>query len=197
MAGKLTHFVRLKFNTSIQKPMTKVASHPESLNLAIQTQPTVEPILSTLLVGSRMTGGGVSSSQGFTISLEPVPSFRISSFATDDVLAELDELRVTVALLKEQMQKLLEARVFTISLLSLGHSDVVLQKAITVTIRPDEDEFIASFLDANISSGGGTIPEAVSNLQSLIADIFLLHEDEVEAWQWMSLEKLRKEIKEN
>ena len=68
--------------------------------------------------------------------------------------------------------------VFTTFIVSLGNPEVTLQKPIPVTIFPDGDEFTASFMDANISSGGGSPQEALFNLQHLIADFFLMDEDE-------------------
>ena len=55
---------------------------------------------------------------------------------------------------------------------SLGIPGYELRKMIPVTIRPDGNEFIATFFDANISTGGDTQQEAVANLQSLIADFY-------------------------
>ncbi|MHC4406628.1 MAG: hypothetical protein ACYTG0_43950 [Planctomycetota bacterium] len=55
---------------------------------------------------------------------------------------------------------------------SLGTPGYRLLKSIPVTIRQDGDEFIATFFDANISTGGDTQQEAVANLQSLIADFY-------------------------
>ena len=55
---------------------------------------------------------------------------------------------------------------------SLGISGYTVQKPIPVTVRQDGDEFVATFFDANISTGGDTEQEAVANLQSLIADFY-------------------------
>jgi len=55
---------------------------------------------------------------------------------------------------------------------SLGIPGYRVLKPIPVTIRKDGDEFIASFFDANISTGGDNQQEAVANLQSLIADFY-------------------------
>jgi len=41
----------------------------------------------------------------------------------------------------------------------------------------DGDEYIASYFDANVSAGGSSPQEAVSNLQSYIADLFVIHEN--------------------
>jgi hypothetical protein len=43
---------------------------------------------------------------------------------------------------------------------------------IPVTIQQDGDEFVASYLEANVSTGGTTAPRAIANLQSLIADFY-------------------------
>ena len=56
------------------------------------------------------------------------------------------------------------------TLLSLGEPGYKVLKSIPVTIRLDGEEFVATFFDANISTGGDTQQEAVANLQSLIAD---------------------------
>ena len=101
--------------------------------------------------------------------------------ATEDAEAlrtELVELRASMEELKMEMKRLVESQAFVTFLASLGDPEVKLIRPIPVTIQRDGDEFIASFLDANISSGGDTVPAAVSNLQSLIADIYLLHEEE-------------------
>ena len=58
------------------------------------------------------------------------------------------------------------------TILSLGIPEYKVLKSIPVTIRQDGDEFIATFFDANISTGGDTQQEAVTNLQSLIADFY-------------------------
>jgi predicted RNase H-like HicB family nuclease len=53
------------------------------------------------------------------------------------------------------------------------------KKPIPVVIERESDEnYIASFMDANISTGGKSEQEAVYNLQSLIADLFEMHEEE-------------------
>ncbi len=86
----------------------------------------------------------------------------------DQLLREMDILR-------SQMTQLIESRdnaPFFTQIYSLGQVGLELRRPIPVTIRPDGNEFIASFFDANISTGGGTEQEAVDNLQSLIADFF-------------------------
>ncbi|HVA45876.1 MAG TPA: hypothetical protein VNH11_05760 [Pirellulales bacterium] len=69
-------------------------------------------------------------------------------------------------------------RVFTTFIVALGNQEISLRKPIPVTIFPDGDDFTASFMDANISTGGGSPQEALYNLQHLIADFFLMDEDE-------------------
>jgi hypothetical protein len=55
---------------------------------------------------------------------------------------------------------------------SLGVPGYRVLRPIPVTIRQDGGEFIATFFDANISTGGDTHQEAVANLQSLMADLY-------------------------
>lgn len=53
-----------------------------------------------------------------------------------------------------------------------------LTKDIPAVLQPADDGFIATFFDANISTSGDTEEEAVSNLRSLIVDIFEYLESE-------------------
>ncbi len=55
---------------------------------------------------------------------------------------------------------------------SLGIPGYRVLRSIPVTIRKDGDGFVATFFDANISTGGDNQQEAVANLQSLIADFY-------------------------
>lgn len=53
-----------------------------------------------------------------------------------------------------------------------------LTKDIPAVLQPADDGFVATFFDANISTSGDTEEEAVSNLRSLIVDIFEYLESE-------------------
>jgi predicted RNase H-like HicB family nuclease len=58
---------------------------------------------------------------------------------------------------------------------SLGRDDLEVRKPIPVTLEPDDDGgYIASFLDANIASGGESVQDAVESLQEMIASSFNL-----------------------
>jgi len=65
---------------------------------------------------------------------------------------------------------------FITYLSSLGHEQLRVKKPIPVTIRPEGEDFVATFFDAAISTSGSSPQEGVSNLQSLIADMFLIHD---------------------
>ena len=84
------------------------------------------------------------------------------------------ELEDTVAELKRRITP----GSFTTLLVSLGVDDIEVKKHIPVTILPDDKEFTATFFDANISTGGRTEQEAIGNLQSLIAEMFVDHMSE-------------------
>jgi hypothetical protein len=77
-----------------------------------------------------------------------------------------------ITALAAEMARLKDSSRLSVRLSSLGISGYTVQKPIPVTIRPDGDEFVATFFDANISTGGETEQEAVANLQTLIADFY-------------------------
>ena len=62
--------------------------------------------------------------------------------------------------------------IYSTFIATLGISDFELRKTIPVTIRKNGEDFLVSFLDANISTGGKILQEAISDLQSLIVDSF-------------------------
>jgi hypothetical protein len=60
---------------------------------------------------------------------------------------------------------------------SLAANDIKVARPIPVTIETESDEsFIASFLDAGVSSGGNTVQDAVWSLQQMIASSFRMLE---------------------
>jgi predicted RNase H-like HicB family nuclease len=92
------------------------------------------------------------------------------------------ELLFRVKQLEQEVEELKQAafsQTFTIFINSLGIPNLEVKKPIPVTIEKEgEEDYIASFMDANISTGGKSEQEAVYNLQSLIADLFEMHEEE-------------------
>ena len=48
-----------------------------------------------------------------------------------------------------------------------------------IAIEPIEDEFVASFLEANINASGDSADEALDNLVSMIHDLYRLFSDEI------------------
>jgi predicted RNase H-like HicB family nuclease len=98
------------------------------------------------------------------------------------IIFNIEELHEKVAQLERDIQELKQAafsRTFTTYITSLGMPNLEVKKPIPVVIERESDEnYIASFMDANISTGGKSEQEAVYNLQSLIADLFEMHEEE-------------------
>jgi predicted RNase H-like HicB family nuclease len=45
-------------------------------------------------------------------------------------------------------------------------------RPIPVLIRPEGDEFVASFVEANVNSSGETQQEAFENVKALLLDVF-------------------------
>ena len=110
-------------------------------------------------------------------------STEIASIAFQDLESRVQDLESTTAAFRTLISGPTLAPnppsgVFTTFITSLGSAEFSLKKPIPVTIFPDGDEFTASFMDANISTGGGTPQESLYNLQHLIADFFAMDEDE-------------------
>ena len=101
--------------------------------------------------------------------------------SAEELVSKL-ELLFRVKQLEQEVEELKKAafsQSYTILITSLGVPELNVLKPIPVTIRKDgDDDFIASFFDANISTGGSTEQEAIYNLQGLITDIFEMHENE-------------------
>lgn len=109
---------------------------------------------------------------------------------TKTVQEELQELRMQVAELKAELKKEIAALAkavrenqtssFCTFITTLGSNEIDVKRPIPVTIENDEGCFIASFLEANSAIGGDSIPEAVANLQAMLAELFtaLTNEDD-------------------
>lgn len=119
-----------------------------------------------------------------TRSCDPTPKRSVVGNKTiydAQIIFNIEELNEKIAQLEHDMQELTQAaisRIFTIFINSLGTPDLEVTKPIPVTIEKEgEEDYIASFLDANIGTGGDSIQEAIQNLQSLIVDTFKMHEN--------------------
>ncbi|MCE9532972.1 MAG: hypothetical protein K8T89_17880 [Planctomycetes bacterium] len=65
-----------------------------------------------------------------------------------------------------------ESRPFTTELTTLATHDLVLKKVIPVLVRPKGDDFVVSFVEANIGASGETLPQAIDDLKGQIAVVF-------------------------
>ena len=91
----------------------------------------------------------------------------------------IKQLSLQFSELKRRLDNLMnQQHTFVTFITSLGDDELQVIKPIPVTVRQDDDGYVASFFDANIGSGGETPQSAVSNLQSLIAEIFRIQEEE-------------------
>ena len=62
---------------------------------------------------------------------------------------------------------------YSIFIQSLGDSRVTSNRPFPICVTPSGEEFIVSWLEANIGTGGATVEQAISRLQSLICEVFL------------------------
>lgn len=101
-----------------------------------------------------------------------MPTKRATESSADSpTLARVEELVLRVAERVESMQPDATPP-FTTFVNSLGDAELEVRRPIPITIRRDDESYIASFIEANLSSGGDTLPDAVESVQSLIASFF-------------------------
>jgi predicted RNase H-like HicB family nuclease len=94
----------------------------------------------------------------------------------------LDAIQKDLVELKQMVAQLLaSAKHHTVWITSFAPEAFVLRKNMPVCIEQTEDSFVATFLDANVSTSGETKEEACSNLRSLILDTLESLEAEPEA----------------
>jgi predicted RNase H-like HicB family nuclease len=82
--------------------------------------------------------------------------------------ARLHDLERTVSSLKTQVAK--RASIAVIS--TFAPEPFGVRKQIPVVIQPFDDEFIASFFDANINAQGSNETEALENLKDVMLGVF-------------------------
>ena len=83
-------------------------------------------------------------------------------------------LEQEVALLKERCDRLEVAPAELVSISSLSPEPYTVQRSIVASLRPTDDEFVATFYDAELSTSGETRSEAISNLRDLIVETYEL-----------------------
>ena len=110
-----------------------------------------------------------------------------------ETTSALGSLQKDVATLVRQLQKLKdqveEARTTTPATIStLSQFGLAVQKPIPIVIQGGGDNFIASFLDANVNASGDSAQEAFHNLCDVLADKYRLFDS-------LGPEKLGPEIK--
>jgi hypothetical protein len=128
---------------------------------------------------TRLKTTEISLNVSSQVDLLEKPSGVASSAGTPVVIAIGDsvpplyviyDLVKTVRELRSELGK--HATVSCTFITTLGVPELSLSKAIPVTVRQEDGTFIASFLDANIGSGGETLADAIASLQSAIVDSF-------------------------
>ncbi len=87
-----------------------------------------------------------------------------------------DPLTERVQALEEQLEILLEESAGSgscvLPICTFAPEPYRLKRPIPIVVRPEGEEFIASFVDASIHSSGETHQEAFENVKSLILDMF-------------------------
>lgn len=84
---------------------------------------------------------------------------------------ELSAIRAELALLRQRVSRVEGAAPSMALIQTLAPSPYEILKPIQVLVRADGEEYTASFVDANIASGGATMEEAVENLKDLLTSM--------------------------
>jgi hypothetical protein len=92
-----------------------------------------------------------------------------SAFGTEFRLKTLEK---AILELRYAVRRLEERRTIHVPVETLAPDTLVLLKPITIVVQPDDDQFIATFFDANINASGDTQVEAVDNLKATVCSQF-------------------------
>jgi hypothetical protein len=90
----------------------------------------------------------------------------------------LATLEKDVQELKASVKALIEQRVITVPITTFAPEPYELIKAMKAVVQPVEDEFVATFFDANINASGGTQQDAVANLKDMMLGLLEVLEEE-------------------
>jgi predicted RNase H-like HicB family nuclease len=90
----------------------------------------------------------------------------------EEVAMPLDRLASELASQRERIEAL-EARDSSnlVQIHTFAPEPYTVKKPIPIVVRPHDGEFLASFLDANVSSSGETEQEAFEGVKTLILDM--------------------------
>jgi hypothetical protein len=84
----------------------------------------------------------------------------------------LEKIESEILALREQCKEFRVGRSILIPVETLAPEPFDLKRAFLVVVAPVEDEFEATFFDANIGTTGDTEEEAVRDLKALMVDTF-------------------------
>lgn len=89
-------------------------------------------------------------------------------------VASMEMVRKELAIVNSRLDHLEQQAPLVVPIQSLAPEPYELIKPIEAVVQLVDDEYIASFFDANLSTGGDTQVEAISNLRDLIVGTFEL-----------------------
>lgn len=94
----------------------------------------------------------------------------------------IEGLERELLLLKQRVSKLERSSPVCVPIETFAPEPYELVKPFNVVLQSRDDEYIASFFDANLSASGATEVEAIQNLKDIILGVFdcLLEHDEAE-----------------
>lgn len=89
-----------------------------------------------------------------------------------DVKNRLRDMQRRLSQLEGQVRELSKRGSFIVPITTLTPEPYELLKEIKVVVQPSDDEFVASFFDANVNASGCNEIQAVDNLRELLVSRF-------------------------
>lgn len=89
----------------------------------------------------------------------------------NDAIA-IDTLKREVAILKNRCELIERLSPIQVPIQTFAPYPYILKKQITIVVRYQDDQYTASFFDANISASGDTQEEAIFNIKDMIIGIY-------------------------
>lgn len=84
----------------------------------------------------------------------------------------LSKLEKELESLKKKLQRLEQGQCLIVPITTFAPEPFDLLQEIKVVVRPSDEEFLASFFDANVNAAGSTETDAVQNLKDVMLGLF-------------------------
>ena len=84
----------------------------------------------------------------------------------------LSDVQDRIGLLEQKIGELSKGGAFVVPITTLAPEPYDLIKEIKVVLQPSDDEYVASFFDANVNASGGSEADALDSLKEMLISRF-------------------------